>query len=192
MKKLLTLILLCSLPVFAQNQSATSLRRFGDKNAPLKTFLFSSFSCPHCKTFHQSIEPKIFDTYVKTGKINMTVVELARDPKGMEANQLIRCVPPEKYRTFSEKLFSDNSWKVNSSALKKLAQEQGLSEQQITECLVDKKLRSSIYEQQRNLVGLYKVRYLPSLVLVPDKGTPIVITATDEGKLMKALETFTK
>lgn len=191
MKKLLTLLLLCSLPVFAQNPS-TSLRRLGSKDAPVKTFLFSSFSCPHCKTFHQSIEPEVFDSYVKTGKINMTIVELARDPKGMEANQLVRCVAPEKYRAFSAKLFNDNNWKVNSDALKSLAREQGLSDQQIKDCLADKKLRDTIYEQQRNLVGLYKVRYLPSLVIVPAKGNPVVVTATDKGKLMKALETFTK
>ena len=191
MKKLLTLLLLCSLPVFAQNPS-TSLRRLGSKDAPVKTFLFSSFSCPHCKTFHQSIEPEVFNSYVKTGKINMTIIELARDPKGMEANQLVRCVAPEKYRAFSAKLFSDNNWKVNSDALKSLAREQGLSNQQIKDCLADKKLRDTIYEQQRNLVGLYKVRYLPSLVIVPEKGNPVVITATDKGKLMKALETFTK
>lgn len=122
----------------------------------------------------------------------MTIVELARDPKGMEANQLVRCVAPEKYRAFSSKLFNDNNWKVNSDALKSLAREQGLSDQQIKDCLADKKLRDTIYEQQRNLVGLYKVRYLPSLVIVPTKGNPVVVTATDKGKLMKALETFTK
>ena len=192
MKKILTLLLLCSLPVWAQTPASTSLRRLGNKDAPLKTFLFSSFSCPHCQTFHQSIEPEIFEQYIKTGKINMTVVELARDPKGMEANQLARCVAPEKYRAFSAKLFKDNNWKANSSALKDLAKEQGLSDQQITACLADKKLRDTIYEQQRNLVGLYKVRYLPSVVLVPQQGTPIVITATDKGKLMQALEAFTK
>jgi len=43
----------------------------GDKNAPNTMVLFYDYQCPFCKQFEQGVSPKLFDNYVKSGKLRI-------------------------------------------------------------------------------------------------------------------------
>ena len=41
----------------------------GDPNAPVKIEVFEDFQCPACRTYSETIEPRIIDSYVTPGKV---------------------------------------------------------------------------------------------------------------------------
>ena len=49
----------------------------GDPNAPVKIEEFSNFRCSHCRHFSEIMEPNIIKTYIKSGKVQLTFINLA-------------------------------------------------------------------------------------------------------------------
>jgi protein-disulfide isomerase len=41
----------------------------GNNNAPILMEVYSDFQCPHCKHFHDEIQPQVVQNYVNTGKV---------------------------------------------------------------------------------------------------------------------------
>lgn len=56
------------------NQDGFSI---GDPNAPVKIEEFSDFRCSHCRYFSEVMEPDIIETYIKTGKVQLTFINFA-------------------------------------------------------------------------------------------------------------------
>jgi protein-disulfide isomerase len=46
-----------------------SSRAYGSKNAPVVMEIFSDFQCPACKALNSSVNQKLMDEYVSTGKV---------------------------------------------------------------------------------------------------------------------------
>jgi protein-disulfide isomerase len=44
-------------------------RSFGSKTAPITIETFSDFQCPACRSLYQSVQRKLMDNYVNTGKV---------------------------------------------------------------------------------------------------------------------------
>src|SRR5436190_23420597 len=55
-----------ALTLFAAQKSEIAL---GNNNAPIMMDVYSDFQCPHCKHFHDEIQPQIVQNYVNTGKV---------------------------------------------------------------------------------------------------------------------------
>lgn len=156
-----------ALSVNAQdNAQRYVFRRIGKKEAPVKLYLFSSFSCPHCKTFHEAKESLLIKKYIDTGKASLTFIELARDAKGMEANKIARCIPPKDYQDFISDVFYSNEWRKDATFFQKLALKYGMDQDAYEDCLEDEMLDKTIKGQQKNMLRLYGVRKLPSIVVV--------------------------
>jgi protein-disulfide isomerase len=67
--KLLVCALAALLPVFAAAPDVNKGKAYGGANAPLTVELFTCFTCPHCKIFHEQIVPQIMRDYVVSGKV---------------------------------------------------------------------------------------------------------------------------
>lgn len=52
---------------------------FGDPAAPIKIHKFFSFSCSSCLMFHKHHFPVILDQFIKSGKVNWTLVPYVMD-----------------------------------------------------------------------------------------------------------------
>lgn len=52
---------------------------FGDPDAPIKIHKFFSFSCASCLMFHKHHFPVILDQFIKSGKVNWTLVPYVMD-----------------------------------------------------------------------------------------------------------------
>jgi protein-disulfide isomerase len=52
--------------VFAASKSEIGM---GNNNAPIMMEVYSDFQCPHCKHFHDEIQPQVVQNYVNTGKL---------------------------------------------------------------------------------------------------------------------------
>jgi protein-disulfide isomerase len=45
------------------------LPRMGEADAPVKVVEFADFKCPHCKTFHDEVFPKLKEEFIDTGVV---------------------------------------------------------------------------------------------------------------------------
>jgi protein-disulfide isomerase len=69
--KLLVLALAAALPCLAQMPEPDKGKAFGFPTAPTVIEVFSDFTCPHCKLFHESELPMLMQDYVGKGKVYM-------------------------------------------------------------------------------------------------------------------------
>jgi protein-disulfide isomerase len=59
-------------------------RTMGSLAAPLRLDLYSDFTCPHCKLFHDQILPKLVNEYVSTGRACLVFHEYTLTGQGHE------------------------------------------------------------------------------------------------------------
>ena len=52
-----------------QVNNKTESMFLGDKEAPVIIIEYSSFTCPHCATFHTEVLPKLKADYINSGKV---------------------------------------------------------------------------------------------------------------------------
>ena len=52
----------------------------GNPAAPVNIVDYSSFTCPHCATFHSEVFPKIKEEYVDSGKVFLIFMEFKFSP----------------------------------------------------------------------------------------------------------------
>ena len=171
------------------NLKPTQLRIYGTEK-PVKAYVFTSFSCPHCTVFHKNILPEM-KNMVDDGKIQIVMVEMPYDARAMTGTALARCLPPRNYDKFAEAMF-DNQQTWSSSKNPKpiitgYAKLLGMSEGQINSCLSDKKLISTITDQRNNLSDMYGVTGMPSVVLVSAKGNKLLV-GTDKKEIMSEIQ----
>ena len=62
-----TLLLL--VPLTLPAATSKSEMALGNNTAPIVMEIYSDFQCPHCKHFHDEIQPEVVRDYVNTGKI---------------------------------------------------------------------------------------------------------------------------
>src|SRR5262245_63197911 len=67
--KTVAVALLTLMPVLAAIPEPDKGKSYGKPNAPVMVEVFSSFTCPHCKVFHDQITPLLVRDFVNTGKI---------------------------------------------------------------------------------------------------------------------------
>lgn len=67
--KLFAAALLALLPCLAATPPVDRAKATGNASAPITIEVFSSFDCPHCKLFHETVEPELIKDYVMPGKV---------------------------------------------------------------------------------------------------------------------------
>ncbi|MEO6153291.1 MAG: thioredoxin domain-containing protein [Croceibacterium sp.] len=71
--------------------------RIGNPAAKVKLTEYISYTCPHCAAFARDGEGALHLAYIETGKINLEVRHLIRDPIDLTAALLVNCGPPGKF-----------------------------------------------------------------------------------------------
>ena len=67
--KLYAALLVALLPLAAAMTQIDKERAAGNPSAPVKLEVYSDFTCPHCKHFHEEELPQLMKDYVVTGKM---------------------------------------------------------------------------------------------------------------------------
>ena len=57
------------LPCMAAMPEIDRNKTLGNPTAPVKIEVFSDFTCPHCKHFHEEVLPQLMKDYVVPGKV---------------------------------------------------------------------------------------------------------------------------
>ncbi len=114
----------------------------GDPNAPVKIIEYGDFQCPYCLRFWQLTEPKIIETYVKTGKVFFEYRSMGAfiGPESAAAAEAAYCAADQgKFWEYRDTLFSnwtgENAGGFNEEHLRKFAQSVGLDEIVFEQCL---------------------------------------------------------
>lgn len=166
---LLAGMLLWAGSVSAGEIESMQLRSFGKDNSAL-IYVFTSASCPHCAFFHDQIMPLLKREFVQTGRAQIKVVDMPYDTRAFQAMQLARCMNDTVYEHFMNQVYANQVvWgygKNPEAVLKTYAVEAGMSQEAVDICLADKVLTARIQEQRDNMADLYRVRGMPTTVVV--------------------------
>ena len=123
----------------------------GNANAKVTMIEYASVACPICAKFNDDVFPEFKKKYIDTGKVHYVAREaLTGNPALASSGFLLaRCAGKDKYFQVTDAVFraQDQIYEpgtenvqpaVARDILSKIAQEAGLSEDQMTQCFNDK------------------------------------------------------
>ena len=148
----------------------------GDPDAPVTIIEYASFTCPHCKSFHEDQMKRIKTDYVDTGKAHFVYREVYADRPGLWAGMVARCGGENRYFGIVDMIYEKQSvWSGASSPeetaeeLRRIGRIAGLTDDDLDACLTD-------VEKAEALVAVWEkhrvaddVRSTPSFVIDGEK-----------------------
>ncbi len=153
------------LPGMAIAQSADSTEApeviemaLGAEDAPLTIIEYASFTCPHCKNFHQGAYQQIKSDYIDTGKVRFIYREVYFDRFGLWAGMVARCGGPERYFGITDMIYDQQAeWTAGGDPasiaenLRTIGRTAGLTTEELDACLTDAdKAQAMIAEFEKN------------------------------------------
>lgn len=121
---------------------------YGQEDAPIKVLDYYSLTCPHCAYFQESLFPKIYKTYIETGKVQWIKRIYVMDPQGTDGGMLIFCVDKLKRENYLKILLSKRSnWVLAQdyqAVLENIARLGGMSEKDFKACMDNKQLEENL------------------------------------------------
>ena len=148
---------------------------FGNPKAKVTVIEYASPTCPVCAGFMINYYPKLKSDYIDTGKIFYVYRTFLRGPDDAVAEKLARCMPKDKYMSFNDTLFREQSrWDYEfgipspdgvHAALVQLAQEAGMSAAEADRCIVSTADDNVISKVGEDGVAKYAVAATPTFVV---------------------------
>lgn len=161
----------------AEAPTPESIQDFGigDPNAKVQIHEYLSFTCPHCKHFHDEVYPKLKAEYIDTGKARLTYHEVYFDKYGLWGAMLARCGGEMRYVGIVDMLYDKQlDWAgsddptVAVDQLKKIGLIAGVDEATADACLKDQDMAQA-------LVGHYQASIAKDFPNDSFGGTPTFI-----------------
>ena len=162
----------------AADPAALGARREGDDmvlgkaDAPAVLIEYASLTCPSCARFHNEVLPKLKSQYIETGQLKFVYRDFPLDRVALQAAQIARCVPTERYFGFLELLFrQQEQWASGREAgpmierVKQFASLAGLPRDRATACADDQAMQLKIVAAAQAGEKDYKVTGTPALVI---------------------------
>jgi protein-disulfide isomerase len=144
----------------------------GNPDAEVTVIEYASFTCPHCRSFHETTYKQLKTDYIDTGKIKFVMREVYFDRYGLWAGMLARCGGPDRYFGFVDALFANQAdWLATrdpagiADDLRKLGLTAGLTADEINACLSDSdkaQAMVALYQENAEADG---IRSTPSFVI---------------------------
>ena len=127
----------------------------GEEDSPIKVIEYASFTCPHCRSFHQDSFKNLKIDYIDTNKVHFTYREIYFDRYGLWASIIARCGGQDKFFAISDLLYTkQREWTQVSPAeiaanLRRIGITAGLSQDDVQACFTDG-------QKAQNLVAWYE------------------------------------
>ncbi len=144
----------------------------GNPDAEVTVIEYASFTCPHCRSFHETTYKQLKTDYIDTGKIKFVMREVYFDRYGLWAGMLARCGGQDRYFGFVDALFANQAdWLATrdpagiADDLRKLGLTAGLTADEINACLSDSdkaQAMVALYQENAEADG---IRSTPSFVI---------------------------
>ena len=143
----------------------------GSANAKVTVKVFSSLTCPHCATFHNSIFNKLKEDYIDKGLVKFEHHAFPLDLAALNAEIVVRCTAnnDEKFKLLEEIYKKQSSWAVGSdinkinTLIKKVGLNFNLSEDKMDACLKDTNVQDIILNERIEAQKRYKIDSTPTI-----------------------------
>lgn len=146
-----------------------SEKKIGSDKAPLKLMIFTSLTCGHCSHFHTYMLPKIVDTYVKSGKMQVILADFPLENRAMTASLVAHCFTGDDYYKFMDVLFAkQGQWMMSSNlqeSLFELVKPTGMSEAKMLACATNEMALKTLSRKRNIYVMKYRIAATPTLYL---------------------------
>ena len=123
-------------------------RVFGNSDAPVTIFEFSSLTCPHCAAFHIDTLPEVKSELIDAGLANLVIRHFPLDQLAMNAALVAECVPPGQYYSFIDVLYTTQAdWAGSDDPMQTIlrtAMLAGVPEGSLRACMEDEAVLNGI------------------------------------------------
>lgn len=144
----------------------------GNPDAPLTIVEYASFTCPHCRSFHETVFSDLKADYIDTGKVHFVYREVYFDRYGLWAGMLARCGGTDRYFGFVDALYrGQTEWTAGgdpagiANNLRKLGRTAGLTDEQVEACLSDQKMAEAMVAVFEKTTQADDINSTPSFVI---------------------------
>jgi protein-disulfide isomerase len=171
--------------------------RIGNPAAKVRLVEFASYSCGHCKAFHEVGLPALKATYIAGGNVSFEQRSFVRNGPDFAASLLVACQPPRAALAFAGKLFADQeAWfgkfvalpPAELQALAALPEAQqpaamakkggldawavanGLPAARVQACLIDKAAQDRLLAIRKDALETYELKGTPAFGI---NGAPV-------------------
>jgi len=154
-----------------QVNNKTESMFLGDKDAPVLIIEYSSFTCPHCATFHTEVLPKLKADYINSGKVLLEYREVYFDGPGLWAGLLARCQGNQKYFPMIDLIFKkQKDWARGNrdeiiNGLLSVGRQSGLTDEKSKMCMEDSTLAEKLIEIFKQNTSADGISSTPSFVI---------------------------
>tara|TARA_B100000886_G_scaffold72436_1_gene46380 strand:- start:2510 stop:3100 length:591 start_codon:yes stop_codon:yes gene_type:complete len=143
----------------------------GSANAKITVKVFSSLTCPHCATFHNSIFNRLKEDYIDKGLVKFEHHAFPLDLAALNAEIVVRCTAnnDDKFKLLEEIYKKQSSWAVGSdinkinTLIKKVGSNFNLSEDKMDACLKDANVQDIILNERIEAQKRYKIDSTPTI-----------------------------
>ncbi len=148
----------------------------GAEDAPVKITEYSSYTCPHCASFHKDTFKQIKENYIDTGKVEWTYREVYFDRFGLWASMIARCGGEDRFFGITDLIFKgQEEWtradgpEAIVGELSKIGRLAGLESDQIDACLQDGEKAQTLVAWFQKNAEADKIDATPSFVVNGEK-----------------------
>ena len=144
----------------------------GDENAPVTVVEYASYTCPHCRNFHEQVFGELKANYIDTGKIKFVYREVYFDKFGLWAGMIARCAGPDRYFGVTDLLYEKQAeWLASrndaqiAADLRKIGLSAGMTGEQLDACLADGAKAQAMVEVFQANAEADSVRSTPTFII---------------------------
>jgi len=160
----------------------------GSPDAPLTGILYLDYQCPQCKKFFESSWPAIYEDYISTGSLRVTIKDFPAHTGGPGIHNSAWCLfeqAPDKLPTYMSILYANQS-SLRDYQLRSYGVSLGVDESSFVSCLEEGRYLTPIERIKQR--GLQEgIGNTPTLI-IKDRRFNSVSTITDITSYLSQLE----
>ncbi|QPM91746.1 DsbA family protein [Pseudooceanicola algae] len=159
--------------VAAIDTSSITEMVLGDADAPVTLIEYASFTCPHCKSFHDTVFHQLKTNYIDTGKVKFIYRDVFFDRYGLWASLIARCDGGMRFFGIADMLYDQQAnWLQGAETeagiadnLRRLGKVVGLEEAQVDACMADEEKAKTLVAWFQQNATADEVTGTPTLII---------------------------
>jgi len=143
---------------------------YGSPDAPVELIEYASMTCPHCKSFNDTVLPYLKEELISTGKVRFVFRNYVLNRADLVVAVLSRCTDdPEKTKALIADYFDkQKDWSSAPNpgvAIQSIANLGGVSFERMQECGNSQEIAEHILEMRQMAVRLYEINSVPTVLI---------------------------
>ena len=143
----------------------------GNEDASVVLIEYASFTCPHCRNFHEESFLKLKKDYIEPGHVKYIFREVYFDKYGLWAAMVARCGGSKKYFGLIDLIFKkQDEWTTGDvdevvAKLERIGKISGMSETEIQNCMQNNTKARALVEKYRENALKDDIKSTPSFII---------------------------